>query len=84
MDTFDNRLKLLEEKLSKMALIINALEEKNKYLENLSRCSFCRNIRDLFCCSSCYAKVCGECNIVRERTGRTGDVEIIIFCRTCL
>jgi hypothetical protein len=84
MDTFDNRLKLLEEKMTKMALIINVLEEKNKYLENLSKCSFCRNIRELFCCSSCYAKVCGECNIIKERSSRNGETEIIIFCRTCL
>ena len=42
MDTFDNRLNLLEDKLSKMAMIINALEEKNNHLENLSRCSLCK------------------------------------------
>ena len=84
MNTFDNRLKLLEEKISNMALIINALEEKNRHLENLSRCFICKNIRDLVCCSSCYVKLCGDCNIIKERSGASGNTEIIIFCHTCL
>jgi hypothetical protein len=83
MDTSE-RLNLLEEKISKMILIINALEEKNKILENLSRCYSCKNIRDLVYCSSCYAKVCEQCNILRERMGIRGETEIIIFCQTCL
>ena len=69
MDTLDNRLRFLEEKI--------------KILEDLSRCSVCRNIESLICCSSCYAKVCDNCNITKERSVSKGGVEFIILCRTC-
>ena len=84
MDTIDNRINLLEEKISKMLIIINVLGEKNEYLENLSRCSFCKNVRSLLYCYCCYSKVCEQCNIIKERNGRMGEVEIFIFCRNCL
>jgi hypothetical protein len=69
MDTVENRLKLLEEKIV--------------VLERLLRCSVCKNIDDLFYCSSCYIKVCENCSITRERTATSGDVEFIIRCSTC-
>ena len=84
MDINDNRLKLLEDKFNAFEKKINALETINKYLEDLSRCSFCKNVESLFYCTSCFAKVCGNCNITRERTASSGGVEFTIFCRTCL
>jgi hypothetical protein len=84
MDIFDNRLKLLEEKMVSMSIIIKSLEEKNKHLEELSKCSLCKKISELYYCSGCYIKVCGECYNIRERSVYTGDRENIIFCPKCL
>lgn len=85
MDTFDNRINLLEEKLLKMSMIINALEAKNNHLEKLSTCYLCKNITELFSCSSCYVKVCNQCYIIKERSSAISqDREDIIFCRSCL
>ena len=63
-----------------------SVEEKNKYLEELSKCSMCKKISNLYYCSSCYIKVCEKCYNIRERNVNSGngDREIIIFCHTCL
>ena len=69
-------LKQLEEQ-------IKYLTEKIAFLENLSKCFFCQNIRLLRICCYCDNRMCNECVITRETKSYTSENINIHYCKQC-
>jgi hypothetical protein len=73
----------LEEKTGRLVKEIKVIEDKILQLEELFKCSVCKNIKLLVNCYSCDKRICNQCyNCHHTKSNETENV-LVYYCKSC-
>ena len=80
----ENRFKILENRCKNAEILLEKQKKRIEVLENIFRCSQCKNINTLTNCFTCNKKLCMNCCNSLETKNFTSDNIVVYFCKDCV